>query len=182
MLEQSLHPNSQTLLSAWQRMMTADGDIHSGPTTHEHPDLLSRLFVIQRAGDEDWVFRTAGQELQACLGRELADHNFLGFWAGHDRQMLSLLLKSVTQERLPGILRGRGESLTGQRIDIELTLAPLADSPHMEGGARVLGLYQTLGGEVMQRRRPVWRHRITAVFPPDTKPDEPRVKLVASND
>lgn len=182
MLDRTLHPNSQTLLSAWQRMNAASNDTPAGPTTRDHPDLVERLFVIQDAGDSDWVFKTAGAQIQASLGRELADHNFLGFWAGFDRDMLDLLLKTISQERMPGIVRGRGEALTGERVDVELILAPLAQPPHLEGGARILGLYQTLGGEVFLRGRPVWRHRLTAIFPPDLRTDEPRLKLVASND
>lgn len=182
MLDRTLHPNSQTLLSAWQRMNATGNDAPHGPTTRDHPDLVSRLFVIQDAGESDWVFKTAGDQIQSSLGRQLADHNFLNFWAGHDRAMLELLLKSVTEERLPGVVRGRGESLTGERVDIELILAPLAQPPHLTGGPRILGLYQTLGGELFLKGRPVWRHRVTAVFPPDSGVPEPRLKLVASND
>lgn len=182
MLDTTLHPNSQTLLSAWQRMHAPSNDGVDGPTTQDHPDLVSRLFVLQDAGNDDWVFRTAGAQLEVSLGRQLADYNFLGFWRGHDREMVSLLLKSSIQARKPGILRASAENLTGERLDIELILAPLASPPHLDGGARVLGLYQTLGGEHRLKGRPVWRHRLTAIFPPDTRREEPRVKLVASND
>ena len=182
MLDRTLHPNSQTLLSAWQRMNVAAGDTASGPTTREHPDLIERLFVIQKEADGQWVFRTAGNQLQTSLGRELADHDFLGIWTGYDRQMMSALLKSISREALPGIVRARGESLTGARVDIELALAPLAQPPHLETGPRIIGLYQSLGGEPFLKGRPVWRHRITAIFPPDSRKIEPRLKLVASND
>ena len=182
MLERTLHPNSQTLLTAWQRMNSTGTDAAEGPTTRDHPDLVARLFVIQDAGEGDWVFRTAGNQIQSSLGRQLADHNFLNFWVGHDRSMLELLLKTVIEERMPGIVRGRGESLTGERVDIELILAPLAQPANADGGVRVLGLYQTLGGEAFLRGRPVWRHRVTPIFPPDAGKPEPRLKLVASND
>ncbi|MCZ4299341.1 PAS domain-containing protein [Henriciella marina] len=182
MLDRTLHPNSQTLLSAWQRMSIAASDVPSGPTTKDHPDLIERLFVIQQEGDDQWLFRTAGVQLQSSLGRELADHDFLGVWTGHDRDMLSSLLKIISREKLPGIVRARGESLTGERVDIEMTLAPLAKPPHIETGARMLGLYQALGGETFLRGRPVWRHRLTAIYPPDARTKEPRLKLVASND
>lgn len=182
MLDRTLHPNSQTLLSAWQRMNVAAGDVTAGPTTRDHPDLIERLFVIQEEADGQWLFRTAGAQLQASLGRELADHDFLGIWTGHDRDMLGLLLKTITREALPGIVRARGESLTGARVDVEMALAPLAQPPHVELGPRILGLYQSLGGEAFLHGRPVWRHRITAIFPPDARKPEPRLKLVASND
>ncbi|WP_084397302.1 PAS domain-containing protein [Henriciella aquimarina] len=182
MQDTTLHPNSQTLLSAWQRMHAASNDGPAGPTARDHPDLVARLFVIQAASERDWAFRTAGAQIESSLGRQLADYNFLGFWTGHDREMLGLLLKTVVQERRPGIVRASAECLTGERVDVEVILAPLAQPAHLDGGSRVLGLYQTLGGDHRLKGRPVWRHRLTAMFPPDVRESEPRVKLVASND
>jgi hypothetical protein len=182
MLDRTLHPNSQTLLSAWQRMSVAASDIPAGPSTRDHPDLIDRLFVIQQDTAGEWIFRTAGSQLQSSLGRELADHDFLNMWTGYDRPMIDAVLRSISQEGLPGVVRARGESLTGERVDVEMTLAPLAPSPHLDGTARMLGLYQSLGGETFLRGRPVWRHRVTAIFPPDSGEKEPRLKLVASND
>lgn len=182
MLETTLHPNSQTLLSAWQRMHATSNDGIAGPQTRDHPDLISRLFVIQNAGGDDWAFRTAGPQLEAALGRQLADYNFLGFWTGHDRDMLGFLLRAAIQEHKPAIVRASAENLTGQRVDVELILAPLAQPAQLEGGARMLGLYQMLGDEYRLKGRPVWRHRLTAMFPPDNRAYEPRVKLVANND
>ena len=57
-------------------MSIAASDVPSGPTTKDHPDLIERLFVIQQEGDDQWLFRTAGVQLQSSLGRELADHDF----------------------------------------------------------------------------------------------------------
>ena len=182
MLDTTLHPNSLTLLSAWQRMHTESTDSIDGPQTRDHPDLISRLFVIQDAGESDWAFRTAGAQIETSLGRQLADYNFLGFWTGPDRDMLGLVLKSAVLERQPAIVRACAENLTGERIDVELILAPLAQPAQMDGGPRILGLYQTLGGDHRLKGRPVWRHRVTAIFPPDVRESEPRVKLVASND
>jgi len=163
-------------------MHAVSNDTIPGPQTRDHPDLIARLFVIQDAGSNDWAFRTAGAQIETCLGRQLADYNFLGFWTGPDRDMLGMLLKSVQSERKPAIVRACAENLTGERVDVEIILAPLVQPAHMEGGARMLGLYQTLGGDYHLKGRPVWRHRLTAIFPPDVREAEPRVKLVASND
>lgn len=182
MLDTNLHPNSLTLLSAWKRMHAASMDYMDGPQTRDHPDLISRLFVIQEAGDNDWAFRTAGTQIETSLGRQLADYNFLGFWRGPDRDMLGLLLTSAVQERQPAIVRASAENLTGERVDVEMILAPLAQPPRTDGGPRVLGLYQTIGSDHRLKGRPVWRHRLTAIYPPDVRNTEPRVKLVASND
>ena len=81
----------------------------------------------------------------------------------------------------PGVIRGRGETLTGQRVELELTIMPLAKQTERADSNRLLGLYQTLGGEPLLKGRPVWRHRVSMLVPPDTRISEPRMKLVASN-
>lgn len=181
MKNQTLHPNTKTLLKAWERMNAVPASGDAGPTTSEHPDLIEGLFVIERNSDGVWAFRNAGSRVSKLLGRELAEHNYLDFWTGHDRAMLTAFLESVFQARLPGILQARGETLTGQRIDIEMMLAPLTQSAGSGAPMRLLGLYQTLGGAGLLQGRPVWRHRLTAVFPPDAASEPVGLKLVANN-
>jgi len=178
----TLHPNTQTLLSAWQRMSAAPAQVGHGPSTKDHPDLVDCLFVIERDEDGTWLFRNAGERMARLLGRELAEHDYLDFWTGPDRNMLLAFLSSVHESRLPGILKARGETLTGQRIDIEMTLAPLTSLQPNSRKVRLLGLYQTLGGAGMLMGRPVWRHRLTAIYPPDVRSEPVRLKLVANND
>lgn len=182
MLESTLHPNSLTLLSAWERMHAdtmGSGDV---ARTSDHPDLISRLFVIQDAGENDWAFRSAGERIEASLGRQLADYNFLGFWTGPDRDMIGLVLRSAVRERRPAIVRACAENLTGERVDVELIFAPLVQPNPADGNPRMLGLYQTLANDRRLKGRPVWRHRLTAIFPPDNRDITPRVQLVANND
>ncbi len=178
----TLHPNTRTLLSAWDRINADPTQSRRGPSTSDHPDLIDCLFVIERNDDGVWAFRNAGKRIARLLGRELAEHDYLDFWTGHDRTMLASFLAAVHETRLPGILKARGETLTGQRIDIEMTLAPLTRLQASPGNVRLLGLYQTLGGDNMLMGRPVWRHRLTAIFPPDAGCEPAQLKLVASND
>lgn len=178
----TLHPNTQTLLTAWDRMREAPLSAGHGPKAAQHPDLIDCLFVIERSNEGAWAFRNAGERMSRILGRELAQHDYLDFWTGHDRQMLAGLLESVHESRLPGILTARGETLTGQRIDIEMTLAPLTGLQAQHNSPRLLGLYQALGGDGLLRGRPVWRHRLTAIYPPDTQIEPATLKLVANND
>ena len=182
MLEPTLHPNSLTLLSAWQRMHAEPMGSAEAARTSDHPDLISRLFVIQDAGENDWAFRSAGERIEASLGRQLADYNFLGFWTGPDREMIALLLRSAVREQRPAIVRACAENLTGERVDVELIFAPLMQANPAEGSPRMLGLYQTLANDRRLKGRPVWRHRLTAIFPPDIRDTTPRVQLVANND
>ena len=79
------------------------------------------------------------------------------------------------------MIRGSGETLTGQRVEVEITLMPLAQSSVDGNVTRFLGLYQTLGGLPMLKGRPIWRHRLAMLVPPDTRRSEPALKLVASN-
>ncbi len=178
----TLHPNTQTLLSAWERMRAAPDQTGHGPSTDQHADLIEYLFVIELSDDGVWAFRNAGDQMSTLLGRELGDHDYLDFWTGHDREMLAAFLHAVHESRQPGIVKARGETLNGQRIDIEMTLAPLTSLRPGRQSARILGLYQTLGATKLLAGRPIWRHRLTAVFPPDIQPDPPRLRLVASND
>ncbi len=181
MKSRPLHPNTRTLLSAWDRMKAAPSEAGHGPSTSDHPDLVDCLFVIERTDEGVWAFRNAGERMSSLLGRELAAHDYLDFWTGHDREMLTSFLSSVHESKLPGILHARGETLTGQRIDIEMMLAPLTCLASIGGKVRLLGLYQTLGGAGLLQGRPVWRHRLTAIFPPDVTGDPVGLKLVANN-
>lgn len=143
--------------------------------------LIDCLFVLEFR-DNAWVFRNAGSTLGNFLGQELADQDFLNFWTGHDRIMASTLLTATHDGRRPGILRARAETLVGRRIDLELTFAPLMPQTGKSSYPRLLGLYQTLEDARILNGRPVWRHRITEILPPDTSTGTPQIRLVASND
>lgn len=173
-----IHPNTRVLLAAWRRMAVNPGDMAQGPQASDYPNLLDRLFVLRRAPEGTWVFTNSGGSINRLLGREVEDHDFVSLWSGNDRLIISALLDSTASTNAPSIVRTSGESLHGYRCDIEIPLAPL-DGP---SGQRMLGLYQSLGGEGMLRGRTVWRHAIKSVQMPVNRVDEPRIKLVASND
>ena len=80
------------------------------------------------------------------------------------------------------LVRARGETLAGRRVDIEMTLAPLTGLAQSGDRVRLLGLYQPLSGAGLLQGRPVWRHRLTSIFPPDLHVEPARLKLVANND
>ncbi len=176
------HPNTETLISAWERM-TKDPEAGSTPTrASDHPDLLECLFVIERSEEGRWLFRNAGNRLGELLGRELSQHDCLDFWTGHDRTMLGALLESVRESRRPGIMRATGETLTGTNVTLELTWAPLPSPRPEKDQMRLLGLYQILDAYPVLKGRPIWRHRITAIYPPKLERQPANIRLVASND
>lgn len=182
MPDRTIHPNTRVLLDAWRRMNAQSGaDEDSSPRVHDHPELVERLFVLQHMKDGAWIFRNAGETLTSLLGRQLTNHNFLHLWTGPDRHMMTAFLEAIRLDGAPGVVRGRGETLTGQRVELEISLMPLSRNVEHPDPYRLLGLYQTLGGEPMLKGRPVWRHRVSMLVPPDTRRQEPRLKLVASN-
>lgn len=183
MIDRSIHPNTRVLIDAWRRM-NADPVHHaeSGPQTHDHPSLIGKLFVLQWTKDGAWTFGLTGEHIVSLLGRPVENSDFLQIWTGPDRAMMEGFLEAVRLDGHPGIVRGRGETLTGQRVEIELTLAPLMRVSERIQLPRLLGLYQTLGGESMLAGRPVWRHRISMLVPPDVKTEGPALKLVSRKD
>ncbi|MEZ5997810.1 MAG: PAS domain-containing protein [Hyphomonas sp.] len=182
MVDRTIHPNTRVLLDAWRRLNASKNpEAGATPQINDHPDLVERLFVIQQMPDSAWIFRNAGEAVTGLLGRQLTNHNFLQLWTGPDRKMMGAFLEAIRLDGAPGVVRGRGETLTGQRVELEVSLMPLAHSQERPGAYRLLGLYQALGGEPMLKGRPVWRHRISMLVPQDTRSEGPQLKLVASN-
>lgn len=182
MINKDYHPNTTTLLSAWERMHQSPEEMTGGVAASDHPDLLECLFVIEESEEGNWLFRNAGDQLKTFLGRDLGQHDCLAFWTGHDRAMVHSLISSVRESRKPGILVATGETLTGTQIDIELTFAPLPSPSTEINQSRLLGLYQILQPAPVLNGRPVWRHRVAAVYPPAIERQPAQLRLVANND
>ena len=180
MLKNSMHPNTKAMLLAWQRITAAPHDIQGGPSAHEYPSLLGRLFVIETAREGFAPFRIAGDELTEILGRNIIGTDFLDLWLGSDRSLISALLESVAYANKPGMVRAIGQTSTGRRTEIELAIAPLGQQTASPN--RMLCLYQTLGGENMLHNRSIWTHQIRSIYPPEPIVEANNLRLVASND
>lgn len=180
MLNNCLHPNTAAMLQAWRRITRSPNDVDGGPSAHEYPGLLGRLFVVESLRNSFAPFRIAGDELTTILGRNLIGTDFLGLWTGADRSLVSALIESVTYEDRPGILRGFGETSLGHRVELEISIAPLKDKAI--GRNRMLCLYQTLGGEAMLHNRSIWTHRVRSISPPEPIMKPANLRLVANND
>jgi hypothetical protein len=177
MEELKAHPNTQAVLDAWRRL--SEGQVNEdGPTTEDYPGLVGRLFVLNHIADSDYSFRRVGYALERLFGRVLAEHNFLSIWSEPDRQLISAALASATADRGPALIRARGETLSGRRIDLEFALAPLFG--RYGAPARFLGLCQTMTPEDNLGGRPLRRLQALAVYPP--APDQhPVMRIVSSN-
>lgn len=168
------HPNTLAVLEAWRRL--SEGDTYAdGPTTDDYPGLVGRLFVLKQVADQDYSFRRVGPALERLFGRQLTEHNFLSIWNEADRDLVSATLASATVERGPALLRARGETLTGKRVELEFALAPLAGNT----GTRYLGICQAMTSEEALGARPLRRLQATAVYPPAPRL-APAIRMVSS--
>jgi len=176
MEEIKAHPNTQAVLDAWRRL--CDGRANDdGPTTDDYPGLVGRLFVLNHVAERDYSFRRVGYALERLFGRQLSEHNFLSIWNEPDRQLVSAALAAASADRGPAVIRARGETLAGRRVDLEFALAPLLGG--RGAPARFLGLCQTMSPEDILGGRPLRRLQAVAVFPP--APDQhPAIRLVSS--
>lgn len=170
------HPNTQAVLDAWRRL--SDGVAATeGPTTDDYPGLVGRLFVLNHVADRDYSFRRVGYSLEQLFGRQLTEHNFLSIWGESDRRLVNAALVAAIADRGPTLIRARGETLTGKRVDLEFALAPLFGKPG--ASIRFLGLCQTMAPEDSLAGRPLRRLQVLAVFPPAPSL-QPSIRLVSS--
>ncbi len=169
------HPNTQAVLDAWRRL--SDGQVSDdGPTTEDYPGIVGRLFVLNHVADRDYAFRRVGYALERLFGRVLVEHSFLSIWNQPDRLLVSAALSTAAADRGPTLIRARGETLDGRRVDLEFALAPLSGR---SGSTRFLGLCQTMSTEDALGGRPLRRLQAVAVYPP--APDlRPAIRLVSS--
>ena len=181
MLDQRAHPNTRTMLQAWRRMHdTASQETGTKPANPaDATPLIANMFVL-RASPEGWRFRTAGDALARHFGKSLSDEDFLDLWLGADKGLASSILQSVCAEGNPGLIRARGETLTGRVLHVEIALAPLSSGA--SAVQRILGHYQPLGGEAFIGARPLWRHSITEVVAPRREIKRSHLRLVSSRD
>ncbi len=181
MIDRSIHPNTRILLDAWRRMQ-ADPQAHgmSGPDVSDHAGLVDRIFVIELREDHSWLVRTSGGILNALVGRNLVNHNYLDLWTGPDRAMMGAFLEAIRFDGAPGVVRGRGETLNGERVELEISLMPLSQETGRSPRQRMLGLYQTLEHEPVVTTKQVFRHRISMLVPPDTRRCGAQLRLVAN--
>lgn len=180
MIGKYLHPNTRAMLQAWQRLSASTGtDGAAEPLMADHQSMIGLLFVLQREDQDVWSFRSAGDAMGQTMGRELVGQDFGSLWMGADRLMTNGLLSAIETSKRPGIIRGRGETLTGKRLELEIPLAPVEGNG--SGQVRILGLYQGLGAQSLLGGRPIWRHRVSLISAPETPVEPPRLRLVANN-
>ena len=177
MEDMEAHPYTQAVLDAWRRL--SDGQMsEDGPTTEDFPGLLGNLFVLNHVGERDYCFHRVGLTIEKLFGRQLAEHNFLSLWTEPNRSLIAAALVSAQADHGPAIVRARGETLDGRRIELEFALAPLP-SP-TDRRERFLGLCQSMTPDQSLGGRPLRRLQAIAVYPPASEPRTPGIRLVSS--
>ena len=114
--------------------------------------------------DRDYSFRRVGYALEQLFGRQLGEHNFLSIWSESDRRLVNAALIAAAVDRGPTLIRARGETLVGKRVDLEFALAPLFGRAGT--ATRFLGLCQTMTPEETLAGRPLRRLQALAIYPP----------------
>ncbi|MEO0882129.1 MAG: PAS domain-containing protein [Pseudomonadota bacterium] len=176
----NMHPNSQAMLDAWQRMNATPEDLSGGPSAHDYPGLLGCLFILQGGGIGNLPFRVAGDDLAELFGRNLIGSNFLELWSDEDRPLLVALVEKIVSERRPGLVRGQGKVGKRKSVGVEVVFAPLDRAPG--GRDRILALYQILQDDADAQDAFIGEHKLTALFPPEPEQKRAELRLVACND
>lgn len=180
MTEQAFHINTKAVLRAWQRLSTTEGDALADPKVSDFPNLLGSLFVLKQVDSGVWTFVNAGGDVSSSIGRDLIEQDFLSLWRGRDMDLIAAQLKTIFNSATPGRILSRAETLSGDTMDVEITLAPLTSSD--TGADKMLGLYQMLEPAERFHGRPVWRHTISAIYPPSYNTMQPSLRLIANNE
>jgi hypothetical protein len=172
----NVHPYTQAVIDAWRRLSGTPVE-GAEPTPEQYPGLVSQLFVLIRAGESDFPFRRVGNGVEHLFGRALLEHNFLSLWSENDRALVSAGLSAAIADRGPVVVRSRGESLHGRRVELEFALVPLLMSD--DAPDRFLGVLQTVTPEDVLSGRPLRRLQVLAVYPPAPPPAHPLVRIVS---
>lgn len=168
-----MHAHARTLMSYWDSRRRDDAvPERADIAASDLRELLGNLFMLQRHDAFHHVFRLAGTKLCELHQRELRDQNFLSFWRGYDREQVRLLLESVLTNAAPGSAYSTAHSLSGDKIEVELVVTPLASKAGCID--RILGLYQPLEAACQFQHRPIIRHDLTRLKLPENRAWSPR--------
>lgn len=117
-------------------------------------DLLPRVFLLERR-PEGLAFRLAGEFVRDLFGRGVKDTPFAGLWAEPARALAGRAALQALREGAAVVVVADGESEDGDRVTLEIALAPLRG----RGGATdgLLGLMQPTTPVARLYGRPVVR-------------------------
>ena len=174
--EETFHPDTRALLTYGRALAGGAAPSRKGEADH----VVERLFVIERMGDGRLPFRTFGRELVDLFGRDLREHDLARFFLAADLALMRAFIAACEAAAEPGIVRVTAQTVCGKQLGAELLLTPLkVDNALL--GARLLGMFQPLGGEPFLDGRPIQLLRVGSLHPPPAKAPS-RMRLVVVND
>lgn len=109
--------------------------------------VLCDTFILTQDRKAGHPFRLAGTRLCAIMGCELKGEPFADLWRDDSRREIDELVNTIAEETVGLVASARGETESGQTIDLELLLLPLGHRGRMS--ARLLGALSPL-------RPPYW--------------------------
>jgi hypothetical protein len=174
-----VHPNTQKLIETWRAhrdgqalpARTALSPIDLGP-------LLPQILMLGHEGGEE-VFRLSGGLIADLYGRDLRGSVLSALWAKHERPLVADVLVRARRAAAPVVLTVDAEAPNGERIGVEICLAPLTGP---DGAAnRTIGLFQPISmvGRLMGQRIRMLSLRGAVVMV--EAQSAPMLKLVALN-
>ena len=142
------HATTREVFAYWDncrgsRMAPERNEIEPGAIR----SVLCDTFILTFDRKEGHPFRLAGTRLCAIMGCELKGEPFADLWREESRPQVEELLKTIAEETVGLVASVRGETESGQAIDLELLLLPLGHRGHMP--ARLRGALSPL-------RPPYW--------------------------
>ena len=158
------HPNTRAIIEAWERLSGDVSGTSAIPDDYDYPDLVGRLFIIQRISNDIFVFRTAGTTLTSLFDKDLTDCDFLSLWRFNDRELICAALTASLRERAPTIIETTATTADNLQLMVELSCSPI-DPPFIDA-PRFLCLYQVTGGSHQKLGKPVHTHFINSIHPP----------------
>lgn len=188
MLERGLHPDTRALLATWRRLNRSGGDRNSVaagrdaasiPDGRSQPEIVDRLFMLERMGPSV-LFRMAGEQVRGMFGRDLAGAPFTMLFAPDYRLLIAAMVESSADSGQPGLMRARLQRSDYRALELEILLAPIRDVP----GRRLMGLVQPLNAlPPLRLQVPPQPLQVLAIYPPDPARSErqasrPRLRLV----
>jgi hypothetical protein len=128
----------QELYDYWNRrrgtrLMPERGDIEPSAIRR----VLADAFILAVDGAGGHPFRIAGTRVCAAFGRELKGSPFRDLWTLESRAVLADLVAAVTAEFTGVVAQATGRTATGDALDFELLILPLAYRSQLD--SRVIG-------------------------------------------
>lgn len=174
------HSNTEKLISTWRShrggarlpARAALSPIDLGP-------LLPQVFILGREGDGEEIFRLSGGLIADLHGRDLRGSSFYALWSKLDRPQLAAALARSRSGAAPVVITVDAHSTRGERIGVELCLAPMI-GPSGEAD-RILGLYQPISTVARLLGAPITGFSVRSVALAADATPGPRLRLVVDN-